>query len=318
MRSARFRILLVGVMAMLAASSMAYAQATRTWVSGVGDDANPCSRTAPCKTFAGAISKTAPGGEIDVLDPGGFGALTITKAISIESDGVIAGVLVSGTNGFVIAAGASDNVVLKGLTFEGLGTGLNGVSVLSAGNVVIENCTINNFVNQGVSITPGSPSTSVNVSIKDTNIRNNAAAAPNGFGVYVKPATGVAVDVVLDNVRSENNSGGLRVEAGRVAARNSLFANNKANGVIATATGTTAVDLSLEQSMVFANGNDGVVGQSPGGGACSVRLSNTSIFDNTVNGVVQTSPCVVTSFINNRLFGNGTPVSGSLTTQSQQ
>src|SRR5881296_1387534 len=101
----------------------AHAQATRTWVSGVGDDANPCSRTAPCKTFAGAISKTAAKGEINVLDPGGFGAVTITKSISIEAVGVIAGVLVSGTNAIVINALPTDVIVLRGLTIEGLGTG---------------------------------------------------------------------------------------------------------------------------------------------------------------------------------------------------
>src|SRR5450631_3825939 len=107
-------LLMAGVLTPRAAQ----AQATRTWVSGVGDDVNPCSRTAPCKTFAGAISKTSAGGEIDVLDPGGFGAVTITKAISIEADGVIAGVLVTGTNGIVVAAGPTDTVVLRGLTFE--------------------------------------------------------------------------------------------------------------------------------------------------------------------------------------------------------
>src|SRR3984957_15015789 len=79
-------------------ASAANAQATRTWVSGVGDDANPCSRTAPCKTFAGAISKTAAAGEIDCLDPGGFGALTITKSITIDCLGLSESVLVSGTN----------------------------------------------------------------------------------------------------------------------------------------------------------------------------------------------------------------------------
>src|SRR5258708_4355110 len=78
-------------------TSMANAQASRTWVSGVGDDANPCSRTAPCKTFAGAISKTANLGEIDCLDPGGFGAVTITKSITINCDSGPGGVLVSGT-----------------------------------------------------------------------------------------------------------------------------------------------------------------------------------------------------------------------------
>src|ERR1043165_4318800 len=84
--------------------SSAQAQATRTWVSGVGDDANPCSRTAPCKTFAGAISKTAPSGEINCLDPGGFGGVTITKSITISSEGFEAGVLVSGTNAIIINA----------------------------------------------------------------------------------------------------------------------------------------------------------------------------------------------------------------------
>jgi hypothetical protein len=99
----------------------AQAQATRTWVSGVGDDANPCSRTAPCKTFAGAISKTAPGGEINVLDPGGFGAVTITKSISITSVGFEAGVLVSGTNGIVVQVADTDKVLLGDSTSKGWG-----------------------------------------------------------------------------------------------------------------------------------------------------------------------------------------------------
>src|SRR5579859_8292945 len=90
-------------------TTVMYGQASRTWVSGVGDDANPCSRTAPCKTFAGAISKTAVSGEIDCLDPAGFGAVTITKAITLRCDGASnGGVLVAGTNGIVINAGASD------------------------------------------------------------------------------------------------------------------------------------------------------------------------------------------------------------------
>src|SRR5712671_2311110 len=112
----------------LAGTTMMSAQASRTWVSGVGDDANPCSRTAPCKTFAGAISKTAAGGEIDALDPAGFGAVTITKAITIDGGGgQVASVLVSGTNGIVVAAGAADVVTLRNLRFNGIGTGLNGI-----------------------------------------------------------------------------------------------------------------------------------------------------------------------------------------------
>src|SRR5882724_153052 len=109
-------------------AGLASAQASRTWVSGVGDDANPCSRTAPCKTFAGAISKTAPGGEIDALDPGGFGGLTITKAITLDGGcGQVATVLVSGTNGIVVSAGTNDTIILRNLRINGIGTGLDGV-----------------------------------------------------------------------------------------------------------------------------------------------------------------------------------------------
>jgi hypothetical protein len=133
-------------------STVVQAQATRTWVSGVGDDANPCSRTAPCKTFAGAISKTATAGEINVLDPGGFGAVTITKAITIKSDHIEAGVLVSGTNAIIINTPAAAKVLLEGLDCEGLGTGLNGVQVLSASKVTIQNCSIRNFTQNGVNI----------------------------------------------------------------------------------------------------------------------------------------------------------------------
>jgi hypothetical protein len=133
-------------------ASPASAQATRTWVSGVGNDANPCSRTAPCKTFAGAISKTAPAGEINVLDPGGFGAVTITKSLTIRSDHIEAGVLVSGTNGIVINAGPNDRIVLEGLDIEGLGTGLNGVSVIAGKEVYIIRCSIRHFTQNGVNM----------------------------------------------------------------------------------------------------------------------------------------------------------------------
>src|SRR5512142_1677847 len=117
---------------LLASSGVVSAQATRTWVSGVGDDANPCSRTAPCKTFAGAISKTAAGGEINCLDPAGYGTVTITKAITIYCEGVVGSILGSGTNGVNVNAAATDHIVLRGLDIEGAGTGLKGVNILQA------------------------------------------------------------------------------------------------------------------------------------------------------------------------------------------
>src|SRR6185437_615326 len=118
----KFRLtikLLVTATFLLAFASLADAQATRTWVSGVGDDANPCSRTAPCKTFAGAISKTAAGGEINCLDPGGFGAVTITKAITIDCAHTEGGILAALTNGVIVNAAAGDKIILRGLDIDG-------------------------------------------------------------------------------------------------------------------------------------------------------------------------------------------------------
>src|SRR3954451_22459742 len=147
----------------LAVPSSAFGQATRTWVSGVGDDANPCSRTAPCKTFAGAISKTGNGGEINCLDPGGFGGVTIGKSLTIKCQYTEGGVLVSGTNAIVINAAATDKVTLRGLDINGNNgvvppTSLSGVKVLSARTVHIIDDEIYRF-QAGIAVVPNSAST---------------------------------------------------------------------------------------------------------------------------------------------------------------
>ncbi|HEY6330892.1 MAG TPA: right-handed parallel beta-helix repeat-containing protein, partial [Blastocatellia bacterium] len=239
---------------LLCLTALASAQATRTWVSGVGDDANPCSRTAPCKTFAGAIAKTSTGGEIDVLDPGGFGALTITKSISIESEGVIGGVLVSGTNGFVVAAPGA-NVVLRGLTFEGLGTGLAGISVSGVGELTVENCFINNFTAQGINFAPSS-GTSAELYVKDTVIRNNSNTT-NGVAILVAPAAGIPVTGTIDNVRMENNLSGVRVQDNsQIVVRNSQATGNLHNGFTVAVT-SVAATMTLETCVASNNGSNG-------------------------------------------------------------
>jgi hypothetical protein len=177
----------------------AHAQATRTWVSGVGDDANPCSRTAPCKTFAGAISKTANGGEIDCLDPAGFGALTITKSISIICDQVSnGGVLVSGTNGFVVQAGPLDKIFLQGLDFEGLGTGVNGVLFNAGFELIIRKCTIHDFANNGVAVS--SSTAGARTVIQESVIFNNGTqgTASTG-GVNVTSNSAFIIDTIMEN-----------------------------------------------------------------------------------------------------------------------
>jgi len=146
-----FRLIAVALFAFI--NQLLFAQATRTWVSGVGDDVNPCSRTAPCKTFAGAISKTATAGEINILDAGGYGSVTITKSMTIDGNGSFGSILASGTNGVIINA-PEGTVTLRHLFINGTGItlGMNGIRILSAKKVIIEDCFISNFSQRGIEI----------------------------------------------------------------------------------------------------------------------------------------------------------------------
>ena len=164
----------------------AHAQATRTWVSGVGDDANACSRTAPCLTFAGAITKTAAGGEIDDLDAGGFGTLTITKSITIDGGGGVASVMASSNNtGIIVSAGATDIVTIRNVQLQGdLGNGsspgtagINGIQFNSGAMLNIDNCKIDGFSNEGIYA-----STSANAILNVTNTIITNAVGGIGLG----------------------------------------------------------------------------------------------------------------------------------------
>lgn len=185
----------------LAIPAVASAQATRTWVSGVGDDANPCSRTAPCKTFAGAISKTAAKGEINCLDPGGFGGVTITKSIAIKCAYTEGGVLVSGTNAIVVNAAATDTVILDGLDINGIGTGLNGIRILQAKSVKITNSQIFGFVRNAIDMEASNNGARLLVA-------NNHIYDNTGNGVLVAPPSGGNATVnVHDNLIVGNGCG---------------------------------------------------------------------------------------------------------------
>ncbi|HET7177340.1 MAG TPA: right-handed parallel beta-helix repeat-containing protein [Solirubrobacterales bacterium] len=271
MKNRFVRLMLSLVVLAVVGTPLAHAQATRTWVSGVGDDANPCSRTAPCKTFAGAISKTAPGGEINVLDPGGFGAVTITKPITISSWSFEAGVLVSGTNGIVVSVpNATDTVILRGLDIEGLGTGISGVTVLTGGNVTVENCTINAFTVSGINFATTVSGSQLHV--VDTVVRNNGSfSGATGQGVLVGPTASATAS--FERVRFEHNVAGLKTQGSvNTTVSNSVSTNNAFAGYSGFNTGAV---LTVEKSVASHNGT-GVVCNA----GSTVRLGNMVLTDN--------------------------------------
>jgi len=275
-----------------ALSSVAHAQATRTWVSGVGDDANPCSRTAPCKTFAGAISKTATGGEIDVLDPGGFGALTITKSISIEAEGVIAGVLVSGTNGIVVNTPAGSVVTLRGLTFEGSGTGLTGILFNGQGALHIEHRYINHFTQNGIGFTPtGFSELFVSDTITQNNTLNGVLVAPSGSGL-----AGVTITTTLS--KNNANTGMIFQDGTTATVTNSAASANSFNG-FTTISSVSAVALTVENSTADNNGTHGI--RSDGTNS-TVYIAGDTVTGNEVG--LNASGGALISFGSNNVKGN--------------
>ena len=265
------------------------AQATRTWVSGVGDDANPGSRTAPCKTFAGAIAKTAPGGEIDCLDPGGFGALTITKAITLDGGGgQVGSVLVSGTNGLVISAGANDVVILRNLRINGIGTGLNGVNFLSGKALIMENCEIMGFVNSGVNV---SLSAAGNLSMSDTRIVGIPTVGTS-FGVTITSSS-AHVNADLNNVKVYDcNNTGFSFGSGNVVVAGGQVADGQGGVDIF---GSANVEL---DSVGIVNAGTGL---RVSGGV--LRLADCTITRNSTGVVI--SGGSVSTYGNNRVTGNG-------------
>ena len=194
----------LGVAAMWTVGASALrAQATRTWVSGVGDDANPCSRTAPCKTFAGAISKTAAAGEINIIDPGGYGGVTITKSITINGGGSFGSILVAGTNGIIVNVGSNDVVTIRNVSINGAGAGLSGIKMIGAGSLFVENVDIHQFTDKGIDF---QPSGTAQLFVTNTAIRNTAG------GILVKPAVGVFANAHIRDSIVEQNVYGIRAE----------------------------------------------------------------------------------------------------------
>src|SRR5258707_3017925 len=250
--------------------SLMSAEASRTWVSGVGDDANPCSRTAPCKTWAGAISKTAPGGEIDALDPGGFGAVTITKAITLDGGGgQVASTLVSGTNGIVVQANAStDVVILRNIRINGISSGINGIQFNSGKALIVENCNIFGFTGSGINIT----SAGGKVFVSGTSSNNNTSS-----GLNVSSTALTTVSINNSQFNMNGSFGVLAANFSQVVASDSV-ANGNSFGFIGSASSGSA-ELDLLNSTAANNSVAGV--QAGGGGATSnVRVAGVAVYGN--------------------------------------
>lgn len=285
MKKLRFTLTTLAVMTFsLVVFSSAQAQ-VRTWVSGVGDDLNPCSRTAPCKTFSGAISKTGVHGEINCLDPGAYGAVTITKSIQIDCHEEFAGVTHPAGNGVAIAFdsfAATDtrkSVRLRNLNLSGVDTGLRGVSITGAAavtgtEVFIEDCRIDgNFGSPGNGIRDARSGGGL-LSISNTTIRNMS-----GTGISTSPANGAAnLKIVISRVLVANCASGIGVSTNnKVTIYDSVISGNTNAGVFAEdLDGGTQTEIAVDHCVV----SDNATGFQTTTNS-TIRVSNTTAMYNT-------------------------------------
>ena len=295
---------LLAVCVLVASASLLQAQATRTWVSGVGNDANPCSRTAPCKTFAGAISKTAEGGEISVLDPGGFGTVTITKAITLEGThgagfgsilnaGNLAGVIINVTTGTFVSTA---QVILRGLYIQGAsqspsgtGTSQNGINCIKANRVFVDDCHFENQGNTGINM---NMTTAGALFVRDCDFENTTAA--------IKATTTVApVFVDATNISVHGNTNGVLYNAGSSGTvPNSYFARNIGGNAVSAASGSI-----INVTHCHFRSNSTAISATAGS---TVRVNENELFDN-ITGFGGTAASFQ-SGVTNKLAGNGASV----------
>lgn len=282
----------------IASASPAHALLTRVWVASTGTDTAGCGPIqTPCRSLQYAHDQTAAGGEIDVKDSAGYGSVTITKAITIVGDGSLAGVLASsGNNAITINAGSSDLVVLRGLTIEGAGVGTNGVRFNSGGNLDIANCVIQNFVQNGIDLSPTTGSHAISVT--------NTAVSHNGStGLLSEPQGTASMIFVIDRVVAMGNYSGVTFTAYSGssattigAVTNSIASKNNVDG-FSFAVGQFDVDLchADENGILGFNVNSTAVltiGRSVGASNGKYGLYNDR--------------GTVSSFKDNRFNGNGT------------
>ena len=312
--TSNFRAIILGGAMTLSAVAQAQALNTRTWISGAGIDQPGCGPVAnPCRTLQYAHDNTSAGGEIDVKDSAGYGAVIITKAISIIGDGSFAGALAaSGGNAVTINAGAGDDVVLKGLAVEGAGAGFNGIVFNAGRSLIVANCSARGFAGSGA----------------------------GGNGIFIGPTSGTSSVTIVDTILSGNAFAGLQFFPPSGSATTKVMATR----VLADSNGTYGISINnvlqsgsttkfhIDDAVVSHNGTSGIL---TGGGSSpsTVMIDNTKIFDHPVNGlraigqtiylrrstitgngtgIANIGAATIRSYRDNSIDGNGTDISGAV------
>jgi hypothetical protein len=289
------------------------AQAQRVFVSATGSDGNPCSFTLPCRSFQHAHDVAAANGEIDVLDPAGYGSIIITKAISIQGHGYSGISVASGATGITINASASDKVNLNGLLIDGAGVGQNGIVFNSGQSLALENCVVRNMTLIGLEFLP-TAAAAPTLAVSNSYFNDNGNAA-----IHILTKSSGAVTAAIDRTEFHNNLLGLNVNGANgtgaltVAVTDSVAANNGSGFFVFSIASHSVTNLSLIRTAVVGSANTGVKADATG----TLWLAQSTITGSTLKGFETNSGGVIMTYGDNFLNANGSNV-GSLTPANTQ
>jgi hypothetical protein len=289
----------------------AQALRSRVFVSKTGADVGACSFSAPCQSLDFALNGVEPGGEITILDSGGYNPITITIGVTITvPPGVEAGFAVpAGGTGITINAGSSDVIVLRGLTLNGNGVAYNGVAFNSGGSLTVINCFVQNFVFDGSNTTTGNgiliqpTSGTVNFTITDSVVTNNGQA-----GIFYRPQGTPNANGVVDNVTATGNQYGISFNtnssttgATLMAVSNSVLSNNKVDGLFSSNGAGQSLTVSIDHVSIVGNGSIGIDAETT-----SAVILGRSVITGNVIGVKNNTPNTFFTYQDNRIFGDTT------------
>src|SRR5690348_14094162 len=268
---------------------------TRTYVSGTGNDSSPCTASQPCATFQAALALTLAGGEIFVLNSANYGPVTINKALTITSEGAVAGVLATSGAAITISAGANDVVNLRGLGLDGANSGATGIQFTSGKSLTIQNSFVRNFTGSGISFAPSGTAT---LFVSDTVVSNNGSN-----GVLVQSGSN-AVNAALTRVTASGNGVGILASGSGVSlAVTDAVANSNSYGFGATAS------VMMVRNSTASNNTVGIAADQAG---AIVRVGQSTVSGNST-GWQATKGGQVQSDGNNNVGGNVTAGTASTT-----
>jgi hypothetical protein len=278
----------------------AQAQAPRTFVSAAGTDNSTCSFAAPCRHFQAAVNATSAGGEVDALDPAGYGPIVISQAITIEGQGWSYAAPAANSPAITINA-VSGNVFIHGVSLNGVGItgGTNGIVFNSGGTLTVSDSVIRNFTGSGIVFQPNS-STLSQIYVSNTLLSDNGVN-----GININPTASGTTKGVLDHVKMQNNAQfGLNIfsatQSVTVTINDSVSANSTLTGINANSSGTTQVNVMVRNSTIANNALNGL--QAVDGGAV-VRVTRSTITGNGA-GWNNVGGGTVVSYGDNNIDGN--------------